>query len=70
MNANEALILFAITLFFQSVLGMVFDWVNFRLGQPWYKFPSKREYYITFAMVAFVFTISYWLAYLVLPLIT
>jgi hypothetical protein len=69
MTAYEALILYILCLVLQTVLGAIFDQLNFRLGQPWYKFPSKKEYYITFLLVAFVFTISYWMAFLLLPLI-
>jgi hypothetical protein len=69
MTLNEALILFISSLLGQTLIGIVFDWTNFRLGQRWYKFPSKKEYYITFLLVALLFTISYWLSFSVLPLI-
>jgi hypothetical protein len=69
MSVLEALVLFVLCLFAQTLLGIAFDWLNFRLGEPWYSFPSRKMYYVTFTLVVIVFAIGYWIAFLILPFI-
>ena len=68
MQLLEALKLFVLCTLLVSVLGGLSDWLNMRVGQRLYQFPSRKSYYYSFAVILAVFTASYWLAYLVLQL--
>lgn len=69
MTVLEALVLFVLCLFIQTLIGILFDWLNLRLGEPWYNFPSRKMYYVTFTLVAMVFSVGFWIAFLILPYI-
>jgi len=62
----DALKFFVICTVLVSLLGGLSDWLNYRLGQRLYRFPSRRSYYYSFVMILAVYTFSFWLAYLIL----
>ena len=69
MQLPEALELFVACTLLISFLGGFSDWLNHRLGERLYKFPSRRSYYYSFVVIMAVYTVSYWLAFLILGLI-
>ena len=69
MQLFEALKLFIICTLLYSLLGGLSDWLNYRLGQRLYKFPSRRSYYYSFTLILAVYAFSFWLAFLVLQFV-
>jgi len=65
----EVLRLFVLCTLFYAFLGGLSDWLNYRLGERLYKFPSRRSYYYSFIVILAVYTFSFWLAYLILQVI-
>jgi len=63
---SEALSLYILCSLAMIVSLTVLEWLNTHLGQPIFRFPSKKTYYLTLFMVTIVFTISFWLSYPIL----
>lgn|GEM_PF-3206976 len=68
MQLFDVLKIFVICTLLFSFLGGLSDWLNHRLGQRLYKFPSRKSYYYSFVLILAVYTLSFWLAYLILQL--
>jgi hypothetical protein len=65
VQVEDALLLYALSTVLLTAFGILVDLLNARRGQPWYAFPSKRMYRVSFVLIVIEYTVAFWLAFVI-----
>ena len=65
MQVADALLLYVLSTVLLTVFGILVDLLNAQRGQPWYTFPSRQMYRVSFVLIVIEYTVAFWLAFVI-----